>query len=236
MGRRSKAEKLAKLREQASPSAYGGAAAELARLVQRLEDRHPRTHGHSHRVATFAAAIAIELGLAPKTVNRVRTAALLHDIGKIVIPAAIIDKPGALSAEELVEIRRHPESGARLVAPLGDPDLAAIVRHHHERFDGRGYPAGLGGYEIPLGARIVAVADTLDALVSPRPYKLPTSKRRALELLRQAAGSQLDPTVVRVALRLAEPPRRRRRRNRFGQHPDSGAGAGSTPPFHPAAR
>ena len=82
-----------------------------------------------------------------------------------------------------------------MVEPLGDPELAAIVRHHHERFDGCGYPAGLHGFEIPLGARIVAVADTLDALVSPRPYRLPTSKRRALELLREAAGSQLDPTV-----------------------------------------
>jgi len=233
MGRRSKAEKQASLRENAVASGYGDAAGELGQLVQRLEERHPRTHGHSRRVAIFSAAIAVELGLAPEAVNRIRTAALLHDIGKISIAAAIIDKPGALSGDEYAEIKRHPEAGARMVAPLGDADLTAIVRHHHERFDGCGYPAALQGYEIPLGARIVAVADTLDALVSPRPYRLPTTKRRALELLREAAGNQLDPTVVRVALRLAEPPRRRRRRGRFGQRPDSGAEAGSTPPLRP---
>jgi putative nucleotidyltransferase with HDIG domain len=208
---------------------------DLGRLVQRLEDRHPRAHGHSHRVAAFSAAIAAELGLAPEAVNRIRTAALLHDIGKISIPAAIIDKPGPLSSDEFAEIRRHPEVGARIVAPLGDPDLAAIVRHHHERFDGYGYPVGLEGYEIPLGARIVAVADTLDALVSPRPYKLPIPKRRALQLLREAAGGQLDPTVVRVALRIAEPPRRRRRRNRFAQHPDSASEAAPAPRLRPLA-
>jgi putative nucleotidyltransferase with HDIG domain len=235
MARRSKAEKQAGQRESAGSSTYGDAAAELGRLAQRLEERHPRTHGHSRRVAIFSAAIAAELGLAPEAVGRIRTAALLHDIGKISIPAAIVDKPDVLSGDEYTEIKRHPELGARMVAPLGDPDLAAIVRHHHERFDGCGYPARLQGYEIPLGARIVAVADTLDALVSPRPYRLPTTKRRALELLREAAGSQLDPTVVRVALRLAEPPRRQRRRGRFAQRPDSGSEAGSTSPLRPLA-
>ena len=232
-------EKPSKIREQTmlrgrvTVSGYGDAGSELSRLVQRLEERHPRTHGHSRRVAAFSAAIATELGLAPETVNRIHTAALLHDIGKISIPAAIIDKPGSLSGDEYNEIKHHPEAGARMVEPLADPELAAIVRHHHERFDGCGYPAALHGFEIPLGARIVAVADTLDALVSPRPYRLPTTKRRALEMLREAAGSQLDPTVVRVALRLAEPPRRRRRRSRFVPQPDSAVEAGSTPPLRP---
>jgi putative nucleotidyltransferase with HDIG domain len=233
MGRISTSTEEETLRERASAPAYGDAGAELSRLVQRLEERHPRTHGHSRRVAAFASAIATELGLSVETVERIRTAALLHDIGKISIAAAIIDKPGSLDLDEYNEIKRHPEAGARMVEPLGDPELAAIVRHHHERFDGCGYPATLQGFEIPLGARIVAVADTLDALVSPRPYKLPTSKRRALEMLREAAGSQLDPTVVRVALRIAEPPRRRRRRGRFGQRPDSGSEAGSAPQLRP---
>lgn len=206
------------------------ARAELRRLVGRLEYRHPSTHGHSRRVAAHAAAISFELGLSAQAVLTIRTAALLHDVGKIETPAEIVDKPGALSSEEYATIRRHASVGARMVEALGDPAVTTIVRHHHERFDGTGYPARLQGFEIPLGARIVAVADTFDALISPRPYRPPMSERRALGLLEAAAGNQLDPTVVAVALRLAAPRRRRRRHGRFAQPPGSEAAAAPARP------
>jgi putative nucleotidyltransferase with HDIG domain len=208
-------------------------AAELRQLVRRLEARHPSTHGHSRRVAALAAAIATELGLAEGMVARIRTAALLHDVGKAEVPAEIVDKPAPLSAAEYATIRSHAEGGARMVEVLADPAVTAIVRHHHERFDGDGYPSGLCNYEIPLGARIVAVADTFDALTSPRPYRPAMSERRALGLLEDAAGSQLDPTVVAVALRLAAPRRRRRRLGRFATPSGSGRAAAPAPPARP---
>ena len=161
-------------------------ATELRQLVRRLEARHPSTHGHSRRVAGHAAALAAELGLAEGMVAKIRTAALLHDVGKSEVPSEILDKPGPLNGEEYTTVQGHPEIGARMVEALGDPAVTAIVRHHHERFDGGGYPAGLQDYEIPLGARIVAVADTYDALISQRPYRPPMSERRALGLLEDA--------------------------------------------------
>jgi putative nucleotidyltransferase with HDIG domain len=219
---------------EGEPPRRGRPRYELKRLVRQLEARQPGTHGHSRRVAAHAAAIATELGLSAPMVARVRTAALLHDVGKIETPASIVDKPGALDEAELRTIRRHPGAGARLVNALGDEGVTAIVRHHHERFDGLGYPAGLSGYEIPLGARIVAVADTFDALTSYRPYRVAMSERRALELLEDGAGSQFDPTLVRVALRLAEPRRRQRRPGRLAARPDAEAAAASAPlPLRP---
>lgn len=208
-------------------------ATELRQLVRRLEARHPSTHGHSRRVADHAAALATELGLAEGMVAKIRTAALLHDVGKSEVPTEILDKPGPLSGEEFATVRGHPEIGARMVEALGDTTVTAIVRHHHERFDGTGYPVGLRDYEIPLGARIVAVADTYDALISQRPYRPPMSERRALGLLEEAAGGQLDPTVVAVALRLAAPRRRRRRLGRFATPPGSDPAAAPAPPARP---
>lgn len=189
-----------------------GAAREraLRSLDAALAELRPGVHAHCRRVAGRTALLAWQLGLAGDDLARVRTAAMLHDIGKIETPAKIVDKPGPLTYDEFGEMRRHAAAGAALVEVLGDPGLTAMVRHHHERFDGRGYPDGVSGYAIPLGARILAVADTFDALVSPRPYRPPMSERRALVLLDTAAGSHLDPGVVRVALRLAgrqRPPR-----------------------------
>ena len=208
-------------------------AAELRQLVRRLEGRYPSTHGHSRRVAGHAGALAVELGLAKGMVTKIRTAALLRDVGKTEVPAEIVEKPGPLSDEEYATIKEHAETGARMVEALGDATVTAIVRHHHERFDGTGYPAGLRDYEIPLGARIVAVADTYDALISQRPYRPPMSERRALGLLEEAAGGQLDPTVVAVALRLAVPRRRRRRLGRFATPPGSEPAAAPAPPARP---
>jgi putative nucleotidyltransferase with HDIG domain len=171
-------------------------ARELARLATELETRVPGSAAHSRRVAIYAAGVAKRMGLAAERVARVRRAAALHDIGKVETPVEIVNKPGPLSAEEYAVVRRHADLGGWIVAGLGDAELAAIVRHHHERLDGGGYPDGLAAEEIPLGARIVAVADTFDAVASTRPYRPAKRVREALELLDAEAGAQLDPDVV----------------------------------------
>jgi putative nucleotidyltransferase with HDIG domain len=168
----------------------------LEDLAAALELRVPGAGGHARRVSRHAAGIAKRIGLDREQVARVRRAASLHDIGKLETPAAVVNKPGPLDAEEFNLVKRHAIAGERIVARLGDPELAAIVRHHHERFDGKGYPDGLAGEEIPLGARIVAVADTFDALTSPRPYRPASRPCDALDLLSIEAGDQLDPEVV----------------------------------------
>ena len=173
-------------------------AKELERLAGALEARDPRTHGHSKRVARHATSIARGLKLEDREVARIRTAALLHDVGKIEVPWSILEKPGALTDDEFAEIKKHPAAGARLVEGMGDPELTAIVRHHHERIDGGGYPDRIGGEEIPIGARIIAVADTFDALTSARSYRPPRSHEEALGVLREEAGSQLDARAVKA--------------------------------------
>ena len=173
-------------------------AKELERLASALEARDPRTHGHSRRVARHATSIARRLNLTDVEVARIRTAALLHDVGKIEIPPEILEKPGALTDAEFEEVKKHPAAGARLVEGLGDPELAAIVRHHHERIDGAGYPDGLTRGQIPIGARIIAVADTFDALTSARSYRQPRSHEQALAILRDESDTQLDGRAVRA--------------------------------------
>lgn len=173
-------------------------ARELERLVGALEARDPRTHGHSRRVARHAASIARRMKLPSEEVTRIRTAALLHDVGKVNIPWEILDKPGDLTDQEYEVIKTHPVTGAEMVEGMGDPELAEIVRHHHERIDGAGYPDGLTRGQIPMGSRIIAVADTFDALTSARCYRTPQSHEHALEILRDEAGSQLDARAVRA--------------------------------------
>jgi len=139
-------------RELTTP-AKGDRVALLRRLSTLLEARDPYTHGHSRRVARHAERIAQELGLAQEQVTTIRAAALVHDIGKINVPRSILTKPSRLTEEEFALVKRHPGDGAAMVFELGDPELTAIVRHHHERIDGAGYPDGLVGEDIPLGAR-----------------------------------------------------------------------------------
>ncbi|MDP2760030.1 MAG: HD-GYP domain-containing protein [Sideroxyarcus sp.] len=155
------------------------------------------TGGHGRRVASYAHAIAGALGLPHEQVNSVREAASLHDIGKIGIPDAILTKPGKLTAEEFDIIKQHPALGAGIVESI--PLLARhapAVRHHHERFDGSGYPDGLRGSDIPLAARIIAVADAFDAMSSNRSYRSGVSADRALNEITKDAGSHFDPRVV----------------------------------------
>lgn len=170
----------------------------LERLASSLEARDPYTQNHSRRVARHAAAIAKRMGLPAEEVARIRTAGTLHDVGKLETPREIMNKPEGLTDEEFAVIKEHPVTGARMIAELGDEDLTRMVRHHHERLDGKGYPDGLRGDEIPVGARILAVADTFDAITSRRPYRPARPHRRALKVLAAEAGEQLDPDAVRA--------------------------------------
>jgi putative nucleotidyltransferase with HDIG domain len=168
----------------------------LRRLSTLLEARDPYTHGHSRRVARHAERIAREIGLSSEQIAKIRAAALVHDIGKINVPRSVLTKPETLSDAEFALVKRHAADGAAIVAQLGDPELAAIVRHHHERMDGTGYPDGLAGGDIPLGARVIAVADTFDAITSTRAYRTPRSHSEALEIIQREAGTQLDAAAV----------------------------------------
>jgi hypothetical protein len=172
----------------------------LHQVAAALDAQDPYLDGHSKRVARYAAITAKRMGLPAQEVARVRAAATIHDVGKLRVPYEVIRKPAALTDAEFEEVKRHAVHGADMVAGVRDPELTSIVRHHHERFDGGGYPDGLRGVGIPLGARIVAVADTFDALTSPRPYRPAASHKRALDVLVEEAGSQLDPAVVRAFL------------------------------------
>jgi HD-GYP domain-containing protein (c-di-GMP phosphodiesterase class II) len=136
------------------------------------------------------------MGLEAREVRRIECAARVHDVGKIIVSPEILEKPGELTPLEFTEIQRHAIFGARLVASFEDPEMTAIVRHHHERLDGSGYPDQLSGEEIPLGARIVAVVDSFDALTSARPYREVRSRSSVIEWLREEAGCTLDPDVV----------------------------------------
>jgi HD domain len=170
----------------------------LEQLVTRLETRDPYLHGHSRRVARHAWMIARRMGLPREEVARIRTAAAIHDVGKVETPKAILHKPGPLTADEYEVIKKHPGDGALMVTVLRDPELTAMVRHHHERLDGTGYPGALSGSEIPLGARIIAVADTFDAITSTRPYRAASPHKKAIDTLRHESGTRLDPAAVRA--------------------------------------
>ena len=178
-----------------SPDAQAEA---LQKLSAALEATDPYTHGHSRRVARHCWMIAKRMGLDSDTVARVRTAAALHDVGKVYTPSSVLRKPGRLTDEEFDIIKRHPVDGAEMVKALGDEELVSIVRHHHERLDGTGYPDRLVGDEIPIGARIISVADTFDAITSARPYRPARAHKKALDILKYEAGTQLDPSVVKA--------------------------------------
>ena len=150
----------------------------LLGLANALEAKDEYTRGHSERVAGLAQRLALAAGLGIAEAKTIAEAGLLHDLGKIGVPEHILRKQGPLTAEEWIAMRRHPLTGAQIVAPLEFfADAALIVRHHHERHDGSGYPDGLKGDGIPVGARIVAIADVYDALTSERPYRRKLARR-----------------------------------------------------------
>jgi putative nucleotidyltransferase with HDIG domain len=175
----------------------------LLGLASALEAKDPYTHGHSRRVAGLARRLALEVGFSDSSARLVAQAGLLHDIGKIGIPEAVLRKPGPLTEQEWVIMRSHPVVGARIVAPLEFfSEGASMIRHHHERVDGSGYPDGLRAGQIPIGARIVAVADVYDALTSDRPYRDRLAQSDALAQLERWAGQTLDPDLVSAFLAL----------------------------------
>jgi putative nucleotidyltransferase with HDIG domain len=181
-------------------------------LAQALEAKDEYTQGHSARVAEESVNIARYLSLSDTEVRRMWLAGYLHDIGKIGIKEAILNKPGKLDEEEWDLIQQHPVVAGRILGPIPElSDVIDIIVHHHERYDGTGYPDGLEGNSIPLGARILAVADTYDALTSRRPYRDPLALEEAHRILGEAAGTYLDPVIARAFLNLkrgvrAEPP------------------------------
>jgi putative nucleotidyltransferase with HDIG domain len=179
----------------------------LEGLAHLLEIRNPYTYGHCRRVARHAERVARELHLSAAQVAEIRTAALVHDVGKVYTPPEILHKQGPLDDEEFDIIKQHAADGADMLAPVHDLQLASIVRHHHERVDGSGYPDGLLGPDIPLGSSIIAVADTFDAITSHRPYRRARSEREALAVLEAERGRLLDAGAVDAFLSSYSPRR-----------------------------
>jgi putative nucleotidyltransferase with HDIG domain len=166
-------------------------------LIATLDARDRYTAGHSAAVATYARDIAERMGLSPDQQNLAHLCGLVHDIGKIGLPAGLLEKPGALTLDERREMQRHSEIGERILAEVDTySEIAAIVRHHHERVDGQGYPDGLAATDIPLLSRIIAVADAYNAMTSDRPYRDAMPSRVARLRLAQAVETQFDTAVV----------------------------------------
>lgn len=169
----------------------------LIALAATVEARAEHRHDHPRSVARYSERLAEALGLPEREIAVIRTAALLHDIGMIGVPEAILQQPRSLAPAELAQVKPHTLLGAELVRALPQGEaIAAIVRSHHERWHGGGYPDGLAGAQIPLGARIVAVADAYDALTAARPYRAALSAAEALDVLWLGAGAQWDPDLV----------------------------------------
>lgn len=177
----------------------------MAAFSEVIAQQDAYTGSHVDRIKGYAAAIAQELELPPAEIDTIRHAAQLHDIGKLAIPTDILRKPGPLSRPEWRTVEQHPVIGSQILERVSFlRDAAPLVRHHHERYDGSGYPAGLSGDEIPLGARIIAVADAFDAMISDRPYRRALSFRKAIAELRTHAGTQFDPQVVAAFLEVLD--------------------------------
>jgi len=166
-------------------------------LSSAVDAKDPYTNNHSQRVTKVALLIGEELGLRDDEMKTLEIAGFLHDIGKIGMPENILNKPGRLTDEEFVTVKQHPVVGARIVSGVKQlTEPANILLHHHERFDGGGYPDGLEGTDIPLASRILAVADTFDAITSDRPYRKGASTEHAIEELKRCSGTQFDPQMV----------------------------------------
>jgi putative two-component system response regulator len=173
----------------------------LVALSRTVEARDNYTERHLYRVADRSVGMARRMGMSEREIESVRLGGLYHDLGKIAVPDRVLHKPAALDRAEYALVRRHPEAGAEIVRPLRAFDgPEAAVLHHHERFDGTGYPYGLRGEEIPLAARIVAVADAFDAMTTDRPYRAALPHDVALQRLSDGSGEQWDPLIIELFL------------------------------------
>ncbi len=178
--------------------------ATIEALALAIDAKDQTAQSHIRRVQVYATSIARGLGMSDTEIQGVKTAALLHDIGKLAVPEHILSKPGPLTQEEFQKIRVHPQVGAEIISAVPFPyPVAPLILSHHERWDGKGYPQGLKGEEIPLGARILSVVDYYDALTSDRPYHKAMTHEAALALLQQEAGRALDPAVVQMFVKMA---------------------------------
>ncbi len=178
-------------------------------LVTAVDAKDSYTKGHQERVAMFSMLLGAELELSPHEVGVLQQAAMLHDIGKIGIREQLLLKKNALTRDEFEMIKKHPLIGSRILSPVESlKEVITLVVHHHERYDGKGYPSGLAGEEIPLGARIIAVADAIDAMLSNRPYAQARKVENVRDELIRNRGTQFDPVIVDLALRIDLPTRR----------------------------
>ena len=172
-------------------------------IASALDAKDPYTHGHSLRVTLYSLILAKELGLDDNTLEEIETAGLLHDIGKVGIPQNILCKPGKLTDEEFEIMKSHPEQGEKIVKNIKKLSIISNwLKTHHERWDGKGYPTGLKGEEIPVSARIIALADTYDAMTSTRSYRVALSHDVAIAEIQKCAGSQFDPNFAEIFIKI----------------------------------
>ncbi len=172
-------------------------------LALALDAKDEYTSGHSGRVSEISVVIAKEMAMPENAVEKIRLAGLIHDIGKIGVKEAVLNKPGKLTSEEFEHIKTHPAIGERILKPIVEErEILDMVRLHHERFDGRGYPDGLSGEQIPVGAAIMALADAYDAMTSDRPYRKSLGNSIAVEEIKKGSGTQFTPDVVAAFLRV----------------------------------
>ena len=170
----------------------------ISSLVKALEEKDMYTAGHSERVAGYSLMLADSIGMKKEEMQILKYASLLHDLGKIGIPDKILNKKGELTSEERDIINKHEIESVRILEPVKFfKECLPLILHHHERFDGKGYPHGLSAERIPLGARIIAIADTFDAMTSGRSYNQPLKTDQAVAVLKENAGTQFDPNLVK---------------------------------------
>jgi putative nucleotidyltransferase with HDIG domain len=176
----------------------------LVALARAIATRHRATYEHAERVRQYAIALAEQAGIAdPQLLHTIQTAALLHDIGKLAIPDRLLDKPGPLTSDEYDQVKQHAAIGADILSGVPFPGpLALLVRHHHENWDGTGYPDGRRGDAIPIGARVLAIVDCYDALTSDRPYRRALAHNSAIAMIYERRGSMFEPTMTDAFLQI----------------------------------